>query len=986
MIAHWSDYSDPSYLAFVDEAKPEVAQVGFYGAHFWSLVDTPFGSEYPAHFPVRGHRECGDWFAHLNQELHQRGVKVVGHMNLKFLVGDPESPEGPRGFFRFYRDQWDEKILGPKPVADPMGFLEIDKTGKPIVDHTYKIGGMAEYWACLNNPHWRAVLKAWIRAGIARGVDGFVANYFYRHDCHCSYCVAEFRRYLADRFSAAELDERFGIKNLSTHHFDEIVSWHEPAQSTPLRREMLRFSQVANKEAFDEVFIAFGRSIKPDLLVAQWNHLGDFSQINGDERCFLPDELWGRGEDYLSYSTGDWANYTDLPNGQLGEATLQARFIRGAFDDKPFTIGKYESTRVRVAIAELAANGGAPMGFYTNFKAPEARREIVRYYRFIRAHEAIFRANQPVSEVLLLFPRRQVHQGDLAALDRFKNLGKRLLDAHVLFDVLPNDKTNSVDQGRYLSVIDPSDPKTDLPQALAKVSARSSHFEAPNTIRVSASRPQSGDGITLHFVNYNRHEPSGKKNHGSGIKDEKPIASPELGVDYKLPVKMKVHHIRFMSPEIEEARDLAFTVANDRIQFRVPEFLVYALVQIEPLANAHAAEGQLTNTSRKKVAGVVTVYRHNSHADVILSRLLKSDTLDGKGRTSPLQLASLYVDQKPAGDMSAGLANQFNFRLSDTINDALTLGTGRLAVDGVFLIAEHGDYPRSATGNIEYPKRRFWEEILKVFKSSGRVVPVFIDKHLADNWADAKFIYDSARELNVPLMAGSSLPTSWRRPPADVRRGAKLREIVAITYHTTDAYGFHALEFVQALAEQRLGGETGIKAVQSFSGEAVWRAFEEKKFDLELFDSAWQRLSYPENHARPLREMVRQPKLFRIEYADGLRAHLLELNGAAGEWSAAWRYADDNRVESTLFWTQEGRPAMHFAILLQGIEKMMLTGKPTWNVQRTLLTSGALDALLLSLTTGERRIETPYLEFNYQTNWRWNEPPAPPPTRPWSDE
>src|SRR5688572_26883272 len=118
LIAHWSGYGKSSnYLSFVDDAKPEVAQVGFYGAHFWSLADTPFGSGYPAHLPVRGHREGGEWFERLNTELHRRGVKVVGHMNVKFLVGDPDSAEGPRGFFKFYRDQWDEMLLGPKPVA-----------------------------------------------------------------------------------------------------------------------------------------------------------------------------------------------------------------------------------------------------------------------------------------------------------------------------------------------------------------------------------------------------------------------------------------------------------------------------------------------------------------------------------------------------------------------------------------------------------------------------------------------------------------------------------------------------------------------------------------------------------------------------------------------------------------------------------------------------------------------------------------------------
>src|SRR5438093_9845305 len=225
-------------------------------------------------------------------------------------------------------------------------------------------------------------------------------------------------------------------------------------------------------------------------------------------------------------------------------------------------------------------------------------------------------------------------------------------------------------------------------------------------------------------------------------------------------------------------------------------------------------------TATKNVAVITTAYFHNSHSDVIASRFLQTDTLDGKGNDSPLKLVSLYTDQRPANDISRLLAASHRFRMSETVEDALTLGTGRLAVDGVLLIAEHGDYPKSPTGNTEYPKRRLWEETLKVFRASGRVVPVFIDKHLADNWTDAKFIYDTARELKVPLMAGSSLPVTWRRPPADVKHGARLRELVAITYHTTDAYGLHALELVQALAEQRHGGETGIKAVQAIAGEA----------------------------------------------------------------------------------------------------------------------------------------------------------------------
>lgn len=389
---------------------------------------------------------------------------------------------------------------------------------------------------------------------------------------------------------------------------------------------------------------------------------------------------------------------------------------------------------------------------------------------------------------------------------------------------------------------------------------------------------------------------------------------------------------------------------------------------------------------QKNVAAIVTIYTHNSHADIIVSRLLQTDTLDGKGKDSPLKLVSLYTDQRPAGDLSRLLAASHRFQIGDSIEDALTLGTGKLAVDGVLLIAEHGNYPKSPTGNTEYPKRRFFDETIKVFKASQRVVPVFIDKHLADNWADAKFIYDTAREMKIPLMAGSSLPTSWRKPPADVARGERISEIVTITFHTTDAYGFHALEFTQALAEQRRGGETGIKAVQSYAGDAVWKAADEKVFDPELFQAAWNRLPNPQNRGRSLREAVPKPRLFTLEYADGLRAHLLELNGAAGEWSAAWRYQADHRVESAQFWTQEGRPGMHFTWLLHGVEQLMLTGLPPRNVERTLLTSGALDELLLSLKEDGRRIETPYLTIGYEPIWRWIEPPPPPPMRPWAEQ
>jgi len=135
-----------------------------------------------------------------------------------------------------------------------------------------------------------------------------------------------------------------------------------------------------------------------------------------------------------------------------------------------------------------------------------------------------------------------------------------------------------------------------------------------------------------------------------------------------------------------------------------------------------------------------------------------------------------------------------------------------------------------------------------------------------------------------------------------------------------------------------------------------------------------------------LGERVPEPVLWLIEYNDGLRASVLELNGAVSEWTGAWRYRSGRKIVSTQFWTQEARPAAHFTLRLQAAERMMFSGKPSWNVERTLMSSGLLDALLLSKLKSQTRRVTPYLQFGYQPMWRWQQPPPPPVGRPWGEQ
>ena len=383
-----------------------------------------------------------------------------------------------------------------------------------------------------------------------------------------------------------------------------------------------------------------------------------------------------------------------------------------------------------------------------------------------------------------------------------------------------------------------------------------------------------------------------------------------------------------------------------------------------------------------KVAVVTTVWFHNSHADIIAARMLESYTLDGKGEFPKLKLVSLYVDQFPENDKSRTLSARHSVPVYDSIEKALTLGGDKLAVDGVLLIAEHGKYPESPSGQFMFPKRRMFGEIARVFEKSGRVVPLFYDKHISDNWEDIAWIDSEIKRLEIPVLAGSVLPLVWRRPPADVKRDAKLNQIVGISYHRLDAYGFHGLEMAQCLAERRAGGETGIRQVRCLTGDAVWRAGDEGVYDPKLLDQAVARLQErPLPAGKSLREVVKKPILFSLEYEDGLRVNIVTLDGLFIEWAAAWKYADGS-TESTLFWTQEARPFMHFGFQLQHIDAFMHAGKPQWPVERTKLTSGALDALLQSNLRGGETLATPQLKIAYKSEYDWKEPPAPPPSRP----
>jgi hypothetical protein len=402
-------------------------------------------------------------------------------------------------------------------------------------------------------------------------------------------------------------------------------------------------------------------------------------------------------------------------------------------------------------------------------------------------------------------------------------------------------------------------------------------------------------------------------------------------------------------------------------------------------ASAALASAALPSTLRaqpsapKRLAVVTTLWNYRSHAWHMAERFLHGYPREGKWHRPPLKVVSAYVDQQPQNDLSRRRAEEFRFTIYPTVAEALRCGGDKLAVDAVLLIGEHGNYPVNEIGQKQYPRYEFFQQGVEVFRKDGKTTPVFNDKHLSWRWEWAKEMVETARELGFPLLAGSSLPVTWRMPDIDLPYGAEVEEIVGVAFGAVDVYDFHALEMMQCMAERRKGGETGVVAIHALRGDAVWDALAAGSFAaggwsprlLEACLCRSQTLAQDEitSHRYPtpdqMRQWTRQPVAYRIEYADGLKATMLQLNGLVRDFTFAAKLKGQAEPLSTLFYLPDNPNVVYSAALMSKAEEMFLTGRAPYPAERTLLTSGLVAAGLASLAGGQKRLETPHLAIHY---------------------
>lgn len=418
------------------------------------------------------------------------------------------------------------------------------------------------------------------------------------------------------------------------------------------------------------------------------------------------------------------------------------------------------------------------------------------------------------------------------------------------------------------------------------------------------------------------------------------------------------------------------------------EILGHAAATTAGLCGLPLVQAQPTKSKKRpRVAAIFTVLRFRSHAYNILENFLGPYYFQGRLTDPGVDVVSFYADQFPDDDMAREVSQRFRIPLYRTIDEALCAGGKELAVDAVLSIAEHGDYPYNKRGQQMYPRKEFFDQSLAVMKRSDRYVPFFNDKHLSYRWDWSKEMYDVSRSQNFPLLAGSSVPLAQRIPPLNLPPDCEIEEAVSIHGGGLESYDFHGLEVLQSIVESRRGGETGISQIQVLTGKDYERALKEKRWSHDLVDAAMRAeekmdakrqarpttgvfkaspKKKPEKKTQQLPPRPGGPHAIVLTYNDGMKATVLKVGGSGDRWNFACRLRGEQNPRATAFFNSPWGNRGLFKALSHSIQHLFIHGQEPYPAERTLMTTGAVEAVMRSYEQGNEPIDTPHLEFAYQ--------------------
>ena len=396
---------------------------------------------------------------------------------------------------------------------------------------------------------------------------------------------------------------------------------------------------------------------------------------------------------------------------------------------------------------------------------------------------------------------------------------------------------------------------------------------------------------------------------------------------------------------------------------------VTAMAGLASLTGSSAKAAPRPLQKRPRIACLVTYWAApNSHADWIITKLLDGYWWQGAHTPSRVDVVSVYIHQLPESGLGQKVCKSKNIPIFKTVGEAVTLGGKELAVDGVVIVGEHGNYPTNLKGQWMLPRWWIYQQVIRVFEDSKRSVPVFNDKHFSYNWDEAKWMFDKSRELNFPLTGGSSIPTYFRKPEIELDLDTPIKTSVVLGGAPDEGALFHCVDVLQAFVERRKGSETGVKAVQSIRGPETWKWTERNPWAASLLESVRKDFDLKPGHFQE----IDKPNVCIVEYNDGTKAAVYSARDVGWTYAGEIEGRKDPAIISMLGWPGPFSQYHASNSLPHWITEMMVTGKEPFNAERLLLSTGIVSYDMDSnwengrYSAVGRRIETPFMNIRYK--------------------
>ena len=268
------------------------------------------------------------------------------------------------------------------------------------------------------------------------------------------------------------------------------------------------------------------------------------------------------------------------------------------------------------------------------------------------------------------------------------------------------------------------------------------------------------------------------------------------------------------------------------------------------------------------------------------------------------------------------------------------------------------------------------ERLKEVLLNMPQGARCFVHGAIGTTMESARQLEKLASSRRVTLLAGTPLGVTWRLPPVEIPKRARLKDALIVVQGKAPAAEFDGLEGLMPLIERRRGGEKGIRSVRFLEGDALWRAGEAGQWSWPLLASALSRSDSPQGDSVRdgrtqdlaglglVQKLAREPRGWVMEHRDGLRSAILVLDGVIADYNFAVLTSDGGIISAQVY--RPPAPADHqFTRLAEVIEDFFRSGMRPWPVERSILIAGLLEVFRNPASRSGQLIPTPGLGLTY---------------------